>query len=123
MSANNSISARTQRLNKLIVCCSDESNAVGTHSATSAAISGGSGSGHSGAVGQSLNRETLLDAFDVLYQECSKDALRKNDRNIGDFSKKCKCSKQKIADQSNRLLNKLSNSHAISVAIRSKCCA
>lgn len=86
MSANNSIGARTQRLNKLIVCCSDESNAVGTHSAVSVATSSGGG-----AVGQSLNRETLLDAFDVLYNECSKDALRKNDRSIGDFSKKCKC--------------------------------
>lgn len=93
MSANNSISARTQRLNKLIVCCSDESNVVGTHSAASAAIGGGGGGGISGGgtVGQSLNRETLLDAFDVLYNECSKDALRKNDRNVGEFSKKCKC--------------------------------
>lgn len=79
MSANNSISARTQRLNKLIVCCSDESNA-GTHTAAVASVAG-----------QSLNRETLLDAFDVLYNECSKDALRRNERNIGDFSKKCKC--------------------------------
>lgn len=78
MSANNSISARTQRLNKLIVCCSDESN-VGTHTAAAA------------SAGQPLNRETLLDAFDVLYNECNKDAHRKNDRNIGDFSKKCKC--------------------------------
>lgn len=78
MSANNSISARTQRLNKLIVCCSDESN-VGTHVSAAAT-----------ATAQSLNRETLLDAFDVLYNECSKDAFRKSDRNVGDFSKKCK---------------------------------
>lgn len=70
MSANNSISARTQRLNKLIECCSDDSN--GSQSI------------------QSLNRETLLDAFDVLYSECSKDALRKHDRNIVTFTKKCK---------------------------------
>lgn len=95
MSANNSISARTQRLNKLIVCCSDESNAVGTQNAASATIGGGSSSisrsgGGGCAVGQTLNRETLLDAFDVLYNECNKDALRKTDRNIGEFSKKCK---------------------------------
>lgn len=87
MSANNSISARTQRLNKLIVCCSDESNVVGTHSA---AVTTGTAAAAATNGGQSLNRETLLDAFDVLYNECSKDALRKNDRNIGDFSKKCK---------------------------------
>lgn len=85
MSANNSISARTQRLNKLIVCCSDESN-IGAHAATAAAVNTLS----TGSCAQSLNRETLLDAFDVLYNECSKDVFRKNDRNIGDFSKKCK---------------------------------
>lgn len=71
MSANNSISARTQRLNKLIVSCSDDSNA-----ATQSSVL--------------LNRETLLDAFNVLYDECNKDALKKNDRSIGEFSKKCK---------------------------------
>lgn len=71
MSANNSISARTQRLNKLIVSCSDDSK-LGSKS------------------NASINRETLLDAFDVLFNECSKDALKKTDRSIGEFSKKCK---------------------------------
>lgn len=101
MSANNSISARTQRLNKLIVCCSDESN-VGTH--TTAATAATTATTATTITGQALNREILLDAFDVLYNECSKDALRKNDRNIGDFSKKCKLKKQKILFLISRLL-------------------
>lgn len=67
MSANNSINTRTHRLNKMIVSCSDDLNG-----------------------GQPLNRETLLDAFDVLYNECNKDAIKKNDRNIFEFTKKCK---------------------------------
>lgn len=71
MSANNSISSRTQRLNKAIVCCSDNLNSGAT-------------------TNNLLNRETLLDAFDVLYNECNKDALKKCDRNIFDFTKKCK---------------------------------
>lgn len=71
MSANNSISSRTHRLNKLIVCGSDDMN-TNVHSNTS------------------LNRETLFDAFELLYNECNKDALKKNDRNIFDFAKKCK---------------------------------
>lgn len=72
MSANNSISSRTQRLNKQIVCCSDNLNS----------------GNHSNSV--LLNRETLLDTFDVLYNECNKDALKKSDRNVLDFTKKCK---------------------------------
>lgn len=67
MAANNSVSARTTRLNKLIVTGCDDAAAA------------------------ALNRETLLDAFNVLYGECSKDALKKNDSNIFDFVKKCKC--------------------------------
>lgn len=73
MSVNNSISARTQRLNILILSSAVESS--------------------SGSQSESiLNRETLLDAFDVLYNQCNKDALKKSDRNILDFSKKCKIS-------------------------------
>lgn len=67
MATNSSVSARTNRLNKLIVSgCDDAATIV-------------------------LNRETLLDAFNVLYNECAKDALQKNDSNIFDFVKKCKC--------------------------------
>lgn len=72
MSANNSISTRTQRLNKIIVSCSDESNNADNRNSIS------------------INREILLDAFDVLYNECKKDALKKSDPNIFDFTKKCK---------------------------------
>lgn len=66
MAANNSVSARTHRLNKLIVAGCDDASTV------------------------ALNRETLLDAFNVLYNECSKDALKKQDSNVFDFEKKCK---------------------------------
>lgn len=73
MSAHNSVISRTHRLNKLIVCCSDGLNSGSQTNIT-------------------LNRETLLDAFDVLYDECNKDALKKNDRNSLEFAKKCKIS-------------------------------
>lgn len=66
MAANNSVSARTTRLNKLIVAGCDDAAAT------------------------AINRETLLDAFNVLYNECTKDALKKNDSNIFEFVKKCK---------------------------------
>lgn len=72
MSATNSISTRTQRLNKLIVSSSDESNNVDDKNAVA------------------LNRETLLDAFDVLYNECQKDPTKKSDPHVYDFTKKCK---------------------------------
>lgn len=70
MSVKNSISVRTQRLDKLILCRMDDST---TENNTT-----------------SLNRDTLLDAFDVLYNECNKDALKNHNANILDFTKKCK---------------------------------
>lgn len=72
MSAKNSVSARTQRLNKLLVSRIDDSNVGGNK--TNALI----------------NRETLLDAFDALYNECNTDSLRKHNSNVSDFTKKCK---------------------------------
>lgn len=72
MSSNNSISARTQRLNNLIVSRSDKSKIVDEKNAVV------------------LNREVLLDAFDVLFNECQKDATKKTDHNVYDFAKKCK---------------------------------
>lgn len=72
MSTNNSISARTQRLNKFIVSCSDESSNVDEKNAVA------------------LNREALLDAFDVLFNEYQKDPIRKTDASTYDFTKKCK---------------------------------
>ncbi|XP_037930564.1 citron Rho-interacting kinase-like, partial [Teleopsis dalmanni] len=35
-----------------------------------------------------MNRETLLDVFCLLYNECDKDTLKKRDRNIADFVNK-----------------------------------
>lgn len=37
-----------------------------------------------------INREGLLDALFMLYDECSKDALKKRNKNISDFATKCK---------------------------------
>lgn len=70
MSVKDSISVRTQRLNKLILCRMDDSNIENNTT--------------------SLNRDALLDAFDVLYNECNKDALKSHNANILDFTKKCK---------------------------------
>lgn len=39
-----------------------------------------------------LSREGLLDGLFVLYEECSKDAMKKKDKNITDFISKCKLS-------------------------------
>jgi citron Rho-interacting kinase len=36
-----------------------------------------------------INREGLLDALFVLYNECSKDSLKKRNKNINDFATKC----------------------------------
>lgn len=74
MSANKSVSARTTRLNKLIVGQTDVDR-LKQASCT-------------------LNRETLLDAFTLLYNECNKDNLKKNDSNIFEFTKKCKLKKK-----------------------------
>lgn len=72
MSASDSISARTIRLNKLIL----GKNETNLKNAKQLAAT--------------LNRETLLDAFTVLYSECDKDGLQKHDQNIFEFANKCK---------------------------------
>lgn len=36
-----------------------------------------------------INREGLLDALFLLYDECSKDALKKRNKNIQEFATKC----------------------------------
>lgn len=38
---------------------------------------------------RAINREGLLDALFLLYDECSKDALKKRNKNIQDFAAKC----------------------------------
>lgn len=37
-----------------------------------------------------INRDGLLDALFVLYDECNKDAIKKKSKNIQDFTTKCK---------------------------------
>lgn len=37
-----------------------------------------------------INRDGLLDALFVLYDECNKDAVKKKSKNIQDFTSKCK---------------------------------
>lgn len=73
MSASDSIGARTIRLNKIILGKS-ETNLKNAKQ-----------------LAATLNRETLLDAFTVLYNECDKDGLKKHDQNIFEFANKCKC--------------------------------
>lgn len=74
MSANSSlpISSRASRLNSLILnrpeCLSKEQKEVCS----------------------AINREGLLDALFLLYDECSKEALKKRNKNIHDFATKCK---------------------------------
>lgn len=71
MSASDSISARTIRLNKLIL----GKNETNLRNAKQLAAT--------------LNRETLLDAFTVLYNECDKDGLKKHDLHVFEFANKC----------------------------------
>lgn len=40
-------------------------------------------------VAENLNREGLLDAICLLYDECNKDGMRRKDKNITDFVAKC----------------------------------
>lgn len=70
------IATRTARLNGLVL-----------GRATSDAGHGATGNGD---LQVAISREGLLDSLFVLYDECSKDALRKKDKNIADFVKKCK---------------------------------
>lgn len=87
------ISVRTTRLNNIILnrsCFAGFGNgatqrksiAAGRRSAYGAAIV-------SPALSEALTREGLLDAFCLLYNECSKDSLKKRDRNIVEFVHKC----------------------------------
>lgn len=36
-----------------------------------------------------INRDGLLDALFVLYDECNKDAIKKKNKNVLDFTNKC----------------------------------
>ncbi|XP_013112047.1 citron rho-interacting kinase [Stomoxys calcitrans] len=52
------------------------------------ALLGGRAYGVSSALSESVNREGLLDALCLLYNECDKEALRKRDKNIAEFVNK-----------------------------------
>lgn len=77
MSQNTSlpISSRTSRLNSLIVNRPE------------------SLSKEQKEICRAINREGLLDALFLLYDECSKDALKKRNKNIQDFATKCMLTK------------------------------
>lgn len=84
------ISVRTTRLNNLILGnnCSGKLN-------NRCAGSGASDEQSTSTVGhlglpEAICRESLLDAFYLLYNECDKDVLKKRDKNIAEFVNKCK---------------------------------
>ncbi|XP_061399482.1 citron Rho-interacting kinase [Musca vetustissima] len=51
---------------------------------------GGRGYGVSTLLAEFMNRESLLDAFCLLYNECDKESLRKRDKHIAEFVNKYK---------------------------------
>lgn len=71
MSDNLAISARTTRLNSLI---------LGRPEALPK---------EQKEICSGINRDGLLDALFVLYDECNKDAIKKKNKNILDFTNKC----------------------------------
>jgi hypothetical protein len=71
MSENLAISARTTRLNSLI---------LGRPEALK---------NPQKEICAGINRDGLLDALFVLYDECSKDAVKKKSKHIQDFTNKC----------------------------------
>ncbi|XP_053662661.1 citron rho-interacting kinase [Anopheles marshallii] len=71
------IAVRTARLNDLIL---GRSNGGGD-----ALLSQSKEAGDANLLDVALSREGLLDSLLVLYDECSKDAVKKKDKNIADF--------------------------------------
>ncbi|KAI8120196.1 Citron Rho-interacting kinase [Lucilia cuprina] len=74
------ISVRTTRLNNVL-------------------LGGGRSYGVSAALAETMTRESLLDAFNLLYHECDKETLRKRDKNIAEFVNKYRS----IMEETNRL--------------------
>lgn len=66
------ISVRTTRLNSLILGRSEATSKIPK------------------PVANGLCRESLLDTLCLLYDECNKDHLKKKDKNVHEFVKKCK---------------------------------
>lgn len=86
------ISVRTTRLNNLIVgkkTASFSGVLVAGVKIGRRSISGFGSASVSSAVAEALNRESLLDAFCLLYNECDKEALKKRDKNVAEFVTKC----------------------------------
>lgn len=73
---NEAISVRTTRLNHLILGGQDLSHRDNNQTKSKATSEG-------------LNREGLLDALCLLYDECSKDGVQKKNKNFSDFVIKC----------------------------------
>jgi citron Rho-interacting kinase len=72
MSENLSVSARTTRLNSLIL---GRAEALPKEQKE---------------ICNGISRDGLLDALFVLYDECNKDAVKKKSKHIQDFTIKCK---------------------------------
>lgn len=70
-SKGEAISVRSARLNQIV---------LGNDAATK------SGRG----VSECLNRESLLDALSVLYNECQKEGQKNTDKQVTEFVQKCK---------------------------------
>lgn len=71
-SKNEAISVRSARLDQIVL----------GHDA-------GSKNGRA-RVGEGLNRESLLDALSVLYNECHKESQKNADKQVAEFVQKCK---------------------------------
>ncbi|XP_050337070.1 citron Rho-interacting kinase [Bactrocera neohumeralis] len=86
------ISVRTTRLNNLILnrsCFAGFGNgAIQRKSIAAGRRSTYGAATVSPALSEALTRESLLDALCLLYNECSKDSLKKRDRNIAEFVQK-----------------------------------
>lgn len=82
------ISARTARLNNFILGQSVTPPASTSSSGGFTEIGQTQDDG-SVPMETALSREGLLDSLFVLYEECSKDVIKKKDKNVADFVNKC----------------------------------
>lgn len=73
-SNSEAISVRSARLNQIVLGNDGTSK---------------NGNGRAG-VAECLNRESLLDALSVLYNECHKESQKNSDKQVVEFVNKCK---------------------------------
>lgn len=78
-SESEAISVRATRLNQIII-----GNDAGKKLGRGRDVNGGV------SIASSLNRESLLDALSVLYNECHKESQKKEDKHVSEFVYKCK---------------------------------